>query len=159
MVAFGNSGRMYYIEKLNNCQHPPNRKCLSVKYSFKCAKQPLGSIHCGYYVCEQLRTCGQYKVNCEDISHHCYCFMYLYFLSPCFHCLINSFLLHQYPNYREEWDYAFTHHMQKGGVDNVISDICTFLHYEIFHVDGTFFDKTTMLAEFPQLCNYERFTL
>jgi hypothetical protein len=59
--------------------------------------------------------------------------------------------------------------VQKGGVDNVISDICTFLHreifhynvisdictflhHEIFHVDGTFFDKTEILAEFPQQC-------
>jgi hypothetical protein len=65
--------------------------------------------------------------------------------------------LHHYPNYREEWDYPFTHDMQKGGVDNVIADICMFLHHEIFHVDGAFFDKTGTLAEFPQLCHYERF--
>jgi hypothetical protein len=121
VAAFGNSAWMYYIQKLNNGQHPPNRKCLSVKYGFKYAELPLGSFHCGYYVCEHLRTCGQKKVNREDVSHHC--FMYLYFLSPFFHCLINYFLLHQYPNYREEWDYAFTHDMQKGGVDNVIADI------------------------------------
>jgi hypothetical protein len=82
MVAFGNSAWMYYIQKLNNDQYPPNRKYLSVKYNFKCAKQPLGSLHCRYYVCEHLRTCGQYKVNREDVSHHC--FIYLYFLSPFF---------------------------------------------------------------------------
>jgi hypothetical protein len=29
-----------------------------------------------------------------------------------------------------------------------------FLRREIFYVDGTFFDKTGTLAEFPQLCNY-----
>jgi hypothetical protein len=85
--------------------------------------------------------------------------MYLYFLSPFFQCLINSFLLHQYPNYREELDYPFTHDMQKGVVDNVISDICTFLSREIFHVDGAFFDKTGTLAEFFQLCHDERFAL
>jgi hypothetical protein len=82
--------------------------------------------------------------------------MYLYFLSF-FQCLINSFLLHQYPNYREEWDYHFTHAMQKGRVNNVISDNCTLLRHEIFHVDGTFFYKTGMLAEFPPLCHYVRF--
>jgi hypothetical protein len=49
--------------------------------------------------------------------------------------------------------------MQKGGVDNVIADIYTFLHCEIFHVDGAFFDKTGTLAEFPQLYHYERFAL
>jgi hypothetical protein len=49
--------------------------------------------------------------------------------------------------------------MQKGGVDNVILDICMFLHREIFHVDGTFFHKTRTLAEFPELCHYERFAL
>jgi hypothetical protein len=38
--------------------------------------------------------------------------------------------------------------MQKGGLDNVITDICTFLHREIFHVDGTFFNKTGTLMEF-----------
>jgi hypothetical protein len=47
----------------------------------------------------------------------------------------------------------------KGGVDNVIAIICTFLRHEIFHVHGAFFDKTMMLAEFSQLCNHERFAL
>jgi hypothetical protein len=82
MVVFRNSACMYYIQKLNNGQYPPSRKHFSVKYGFKYAKQPLGSLHCGYYVCEHLSTCGQYKVNREDVSHHC--FMYLYFLSPFF---------------------------------------------------------------------------
>jgi hypothetical protein len=58
-----------------------------------------------------------------------------------------------------EWDYPFTNDMQKGGVDNVISDICMFLRCEIFHVDGAFSDKIETLAEFSQLCNYERFAL
>jgi hypothetical protein len=49
--------------------------------------------------------------------------------------------------------------MQRGGLDNVISDICTFLRREIFHADGAFFDKTVTLTEFPQLCRYERFAL
>jgi hypothetical protein len=69
------------------------------------------------------------------------------------------FLLHQFPNYRVEWDYPFTKDIQNGGVDNVILDICMLLHCEIFHVDSAFFDKTRTLAEFPQLCNYERFTV
>jgi hypothetical protein len=73
---------MYYIQKLNNGEHPPNKKHLSVKYGFKCTKRPLGSLHYGYYVCSHLRTCGQYKVNHEDVSHHY--FMYLYFLLPFF---------------------------------------------------------------------------
>jgi hypothetical protein len=59
----------------------------------------------------------------------------------------------------EEWDYPYEHDMQRGGLDNVISDICTFLHGEIFHADGAFFDKTGTLTEFPQLCRYERFAL
>jgi hypothetical protein len=49
--------------------------------------------------------------------------------------------------------------MQKGGVENVIADICIFLRREIFHVDGVFFDKTGILAEFLQLYYYERFAL
>jgi hypothetical protein len=102
---------MYYIEKLNNGEYPPNRKHLSVKYDFKCAQQTLVSLHCEYYMCEHLMTCGQYVVNREDIRHHC--FMYPYFVSPFFHYLLNSFLLHQYPNYRVEWDYPFTKDMQK----------------------------------------------
>jgi hypothetical protein len=85
--------------------------------------------------------------------------MYQYFVSPFFYCLLNSFLLHQFPNYRVEWDYPFTKDMQNGGVDNVISNICMFLRREIFHVDGAFFDKTGTLAQFSQLCNYERFTV
>jgi hypothetical protein len=148
---------MYYIEKLNNGEYPMDKRRLSIKYGYKCAKQPLDSLHCGYYVCEHLRTCGQYRVNHEDVSHHC--FMYLYFVSPFFHCLLTSSLLHQYPDYRVEWDYPFTNDMQNSGVDNVISCICTFLRCEVFHVDGTFFDKTRTLTEFPQLCNNERFTV
>jgi hypothetical protein len=82
--------------------------------------------------------------------------VYLYFLSP---FSIAYFLLHKYPNYREEWDYPFEHDRQRGEMDNIITDICTFLHHEIFHVDGAFFDKIGMLAKFPQLCRYERFAL
>jgi hypothetical protein len=94
MVAFGNSVWMYYIEKLNIGEYPKDKKCLLVKYGFKCAKQSLDSLHCGYYVCEHLKTYGQYKVNREDVSHHC--FMYLYFVSPfllltSFYCI--SFLI------------------------------------------------------------------
>jgi hypothetical protein len=58
-----------------------------------------------------------------------------------------------------EWDNSFTKDMQNGGVNNVISDMCMFLHREILHVDGSFFDKNVMLAEFPQLCTYERFAM
>jgi hypothetical protein len=100
MVAFISSVWMYYIEKLNNDEYSSNRKRLSVKYDFKCANQPLGSLHYGYYVCKHCRTCGQYIVNHEYVSHHS--FMYLYFVSLFFHCLLNSFLLHQYDNYRVE---------------------------------------------------------
>jgi hypothetical protein len=48
----------------------------------------MGSLHRGY-VFEHLRTCGQYIVNREDLSRNC--FMYLYFVLPFFHCLLNSF--------------------------------------------------------------------
>jgi hypothetical protein len=49
--------------------------------------------------------------------------------------------------------------MQKNGVNHVISDICMFLCHEIFNAQGRFFDKNSTLAEFSQLCNYERFDL
>jgi hypothetical protein len=49
--------------------------------------------------------------------------------------------------------------MQKNGINHVIFDMCTFLHREIFNAQGRFFDKNGTLAEFPQLCNYERFGL
>jgi hypothetical protein len=49
--------------------------------------------------------------------------------------------------------------MQKGGVNNVIADICMFMRREIFYVDDAFFDKTGTLAEFSQLCHYERFAM
>jgi hypothetical protein len=80
MVAFVNRAWMYYIKKLNNGKYSPNRKCLSVKYGLKCTKQPLGSLHCGHYVCKHVRTCEQYIVNREDVIYHC--FMYLYFILP-----------------------------------------------------------------------------
>jgi hypothetical protein len=70
MVGFENSAWIYYIQKLNNDQYLSNRKHLSIKFGFKCSKQPLGSLYCRYYVCEHLRMCGTYKVNREDVSYH-----------------------------------------------------------------------------------------
>jgi hypothetical protein len=49
--------------------------------------------------------------------------------------------------------------MQKNGVDHVIFEMCMFLRREIFNAQGRFFNKSGTLAEFPQLCNYERFGL
>jgi hypothetical protein len=49
--------------------------------------------------------------------------------------------------------------MQKNVVNHAISDMCMFLRREIFNAQGRFFDKNSTLAEFPQLCNYERFGL
>jgi hypothetical protein len=49
--------------------------------------------------------------------------------------------------------------MQMSGVNDVISDLCMFLRREIFHVQGDFFDKNGILAEFSQLCNYENFDI
>jgi hypothetical protein len=54
---------------------------------------------------------------------------------------------------------SFDKDMQNNGVDHVISDMCMFLRREIFNAQGRFFDKNGKLAEFPQLCNYERFGL
>jgi hypothetical protein len=62
---------MYYIDRLNNDQHPKGRKRLAIRYDLKCAKQPLGSLHCGYYTCKHLRITGQYMVNREKVSYHC----------------------------------------------------------------------------------------
>jgi hypothetical protein len=67
------------------------------------------------------------------------------------------FFLHRHPNYEKESSYLFYTDMQKSGVGHVISDICMFLHREVFHTQGRFFDKNGTLAEFPQLCLYERF--
>jgi hypothetical protein len=66
------------------------------------------------------------------------------------------FLLHQFPNYRLEWDYPFIKDMQNGVVDIVILDSCMFLRHEIFLTEGALFNKNGMLVEFPQLCTYER---
>jgi hypothetical protein len=49
--------------------------------------------------------------------------------------------------------------MQKNEVDHVISDMYMFLRREIFNAQVRFFDKNVILAEFHQLCNYERFGL
>jgi hypothetical protein len=49
--------------------------------------------------------------------------------------------------------------MQKNGIDHAISGMCMFLRREIFNEQERFFDKNDTLAEFSQLCNYERFGL
>jgi hypothetical protein len=69
----------------------------------------------------------------------------------------NLFFLHQHPNYENESAYLFYKDMQKSGVDHVISDMCMFLRREVFHAQGRFYDKNDTLAEFSQLCLYERF--
>jgi hypothetical protein len=51
----------------------------------------------------------------------------------------------------------FAKYMQKSGVDYVISDMCKFLHREVFNAEGRSFDKNGTLAEFSQLCRYQRF--
>jgi hypothetical protein len=63
-----------------------------------------------------------------------------------------------YRNYQKECAYHFDKDMQKNEVDHVISDMCMFLRCEIFNAQGRFFDKNDTLVEFPQLCNYERFS-
>jgi hypothetical protein len=68
-------------------------------------------------------------------------------------------LFHQHRNYQKECAYLFDKDMQKNGVDHVISNMCMFLHREIFNAQGRFFDKNGTLAEFSQLYNYERFDL
>jgi hypothetical protein len=68
-------------------------------------------------------------------------------------------VLHQFSNCRLEWDYTFIMDMQNGGVNNVIPDMHMFLCREIFHIEGTFFDKNETLAKFPQLCTYERYVV
>jgi hypothetical protein len=107
-------------------------------------------------MCEHLRTCGQYRVNHKDVSHRC--FMYLYFISPFFHYLLLfcsiSFLIIW-------WNVIILLQRICKTVesDNIISNICMFLHREIFHIDGAFFDKNGTLADFSQLCTYERFVV
>jgi hypothetical protein len=68
-------------------------------------------------------------------------------------------LFHQHRNYQKECAYFFDKDMQKSGVDHVISDMCMFLRHEIFNAQGRFFDKNGILAEFSELCNYEKFSL
>jgi hypothetical protein len=62
---------MYLVVKLNDGQHPKVRKHLAISWNFKCAKQPLVSLHCGYYACEHLWVTGQYRVDHEHVSYHC----------------------------------------------------------------------------------------
>ena len=134
---------------------------LKVGYDCKVCKQEPGSLHCGYYMCEHLRMAQVYKVNREDVSHHILFFESLLCLIVLailvFSLTTNSFPLQQTPNYEKEWEYLFTRDMKDYGIDHLISDMCTFLRREIFHISGQFFDKEGSLAEFPHLINYERF--
>jgi hypothetical protein len=69
------------------------------------------------------------------------------------------FFLHQHPNYENESTYLFDKNMQKSRIGHVISNMCMFLRREVLHAQGRFFDKNDTLAEFPQLCLYERFDI
>jgi hypothetical protein len=82
MVAFKNSAWMYYIEKINNSEYLLNKKRLSVKYGFSVPSNPWVLSIVGIMCASTLGICGQYIVNREDVSHHC--FMYLYFVSHFF---------------------------------------------------------------------------
>jgi hypothetical protein len=62
---------MYYFDRLNNGQHPNDGRRLSIGYNFKCAKEPLGSLHYGYYTCDHLRITGQYMINRQKVSYQC----------------------------------------------------------------------------------------
>ena len=129
---------------------------LKIGYKWKVSKQPPGSLYCGYYVCEHLRMAQVYKVNREDVSQTFV--VYIYYVSVIlFSLTTNSFSLHQFPDYMKEWEYVFDNDMNKFGIDHIISDMCTFLRREVFHIDGLFFDKEGPVAEFPQLFMYERF--
>jgi hypothetical protein len=48
---------------------------------------------------------------------------------------------HHHPNYEKECAYIFDKDMQKREVDHVISDMCMFLHREIFNAEERFFNK------------------
>jgi hypothetical protein len=39
-----------------------------IYYIVQCAKQPLGSVVCGFYVCEYIRACGKFKGNWRQLK-------------------------------------------------------------------------------------------
>jgi hypothetical protein len=75
------------------------------------------------------------------------------------HCYTKICFLHQHRKYEKELAYLFYNDIQKSRVDHVILDMCIFLHRKVFNAKGRFFDKNDTLAEFPQLCLYERFSI
>jgi hypothetical protein len=81
--------------------------------------------------------------------------MFLYAVVHCY-LIIELCFFHQHRNYQKECVYLFDKDMQKNEVNHVISDMCMFLRREIFNPQERFFDKNDTLAEFSQLCNYER---
>jgi hypothetical protein len=65
------------------------------------------------------------------------------------------FPLHQYPNVVAMWPIASD--MEEHGVEFIVLGMCYFLHREVFHKNGDFFDLEGPLAAYPQLCQYDRF--
>jgi hypothetical protein len=131
-------------------------------FRLKCAKQPPGSVLCGYYVCEFLRVTGKYIPNREDVSRRSS--MYLYYVSAFYISilyftviltLLMNFPLHQHPDVIASWPIA--RDMEATGVEHIVSDMCHFLRREVFHEHGRFFDPEGPIAAYPQLCQYERF--
>ena len=39
-----------------------------IYYIVQCAKQPFGSVVCGFYVCEYIRACGKFKGNWRQLK-------------------------------------------------------------------------------------------
>ena len=132
---------MVYL-KLSGLQ---KKSALKIK-KIPCAKQPPGSVHCGYYVCEFLRVTGNYKSNSEDVSPSC---IGVYILTSQLFTNILHFSL-KYPRNDDEWPEIKD--ISLSTIDRIIEDLFSFIRSEVIHQTGTFFDHNSSLRSHPELC-------
>jgi hypothetical protein len=125
---------------------------------------------------EHLRITGQYIVNHGKVSYHCVLYLlnrfsniftlcikcsFYAFTSCCCSLLITEFYFFciSILNMRRN-GHIFLIRICKRAESTMLYPTCACpCCREVFNAQGRFFDKNGSLAEFPQLCLYERFDI
>jgi len=110
----------------------------------KCHKQPSSSILCGYYICEFMRINRRYigsNVRNEPVS---YCAQHFY-ISVWVFTWISVLQLKKIHNQ--------DHPLEEKDIYNVIRDLCRFIHREVCHKGGKYFESDGIRVNEPDMAS------